>query len=526
MQFNHARKRLTSAACAIASGLTLCAGIARAQFNQFQTAFGNANTEGGGSNVILTTQDGGIIPTWDENLILVSDTRGATGDSDIYVAKLDPCGDLIWAKTYDLEGIDHGRKIRQCPDGGYIIVGFRERIKGNSRDRDAFLMKINSLGTVQWAKTYGTKGTSSSKWDEGKDVRVDAAGNIYACGTTRSTGAGDVDGWIWSTTSLGTPRWGNAIGGFNVDVLNALELGCDGGVIATGTTSSFSDPDYDNDLWIVKVDAITGNLNYATIHGAEGAEEGKGLAMDGDGIHFYVVGYTAGDGGPGMDALAGQFYCETGLCQFALNYGGTNNNDICFNDVVYDPTSPNPGLWIAGSDAVVGLGSSALRLVRLATPTLTTVWGKSYYGTSYSEFGYSLTPTLFDNNPRYGLAAVGSTGSFGQGNRDIYTVGTNLTGESGCNEHDAIPPYKDYHPYKNDYVTPTVTVYRPVLDSAYSADDASDFTSICSACHPQGIIAPPAGGNGDLSRNDASPRGTVEHVRVDLRSVTLLPDAR
>jgi hypothetical protein len=517
MQFNNARKRITLAACAVTTGLTLCAGAAHAQFNQFQSAFGNANTEGGGLTPVITTQDGGIIPTWDENLIQVSDTRDANGNFDIYVAKLDLCGDILWAKTYDLGGNDHSRKIRQypLPDGGYAIVGYTDR----GQDRDAFLMRINSIGGVVWAKTYGVTGRNKS--EEGKDLRVDAAGNIYACGTSRSAGAGDVDGWIWSTFPNGNPRWGNLFGGFDVDVLNALELGCNGSVIATGSTSSFSPPDYDIDLWIVKVDQITGNFNYSTIHGAEGSEEGKGIAIDSDGVRFYVVGFAAGDGGPGVDALAGQFYCETGLCQLARNFGGVNNNDICFNDVIFDPASvasPSPGLWITGSDAMAGPGSSATRLVRLTAPGLTSTWGKLYYGSTYSEFGYSLTTTLFDNNPRYGLAVVGSTGSFGQGNRDIYTIGTDLNGVSGCNEENSIPPYKDYQPYKNDYVTPTITLFQPLLTTTYSSQETSGFTTICSACHPS-MIAPPEGGRGDLSRNEAG-QG-VEHVRVDLQSASL-----
>lgn len=58
-----------------------------------------------------------------------------------------------WSKIY-VGGGDHEGvwNIRPTPDGGYIIEGETFSFGGY---KEMFVMKLNYLGEVEWARTYG-----------------------------------------------------------------------------------------------------------------------------------------------------------------------------------------------------------------------------------------------------------------------------------------------------------------------------------------------------------------------------------
>lgn len=64
-----------------------------------------------------------------------------------------PATEVTWAKSYDAGGIEKSGTILKTSDGGYIMEGQTD-IWGSSNE-DFLLIKIDPCGNIEWAKTYG-----------------------------------------------------------------------------------------------------------------------------------------------------------------------------------------------------------------------------------------------------------------------------------------------------------------------------------------------------------------------------------
>jgi hypothetical protein len=96
--------------------------------------------------------NGSIEPTNDGGYIFCGTTESfGTGDSDIWVVKIDNQGNVEWQNTYGdtLNYQSWGSYISITNDGGYIISG-----GGAGGLNSGELIKLNHSGIVQWRKTY------------------------------------------------------------------------------------------------------------------------------------------------------------------------------------------------------------------------------------------------------------------------------------------------------------------------------------------------------------------------------------
>lgn len=126
-------------------------------------------------------------------------TPFATGTSEIFVAKLDPNGNGIWAKrAYGQSAIDRGYDITLDSSKNVFITGyfneggsvgatisFNNIICTSYGERDIFIFKLDSLGDAIWGYSAGTGPTSD---DEGRDLAIDKQGNCYLTGTVALNG--------------------------------------------------------------------------------------------------------------------------------------------------------------------------------------------------------------------------------------------------------------------------------------------------------------------------------------------------
>lgn len=63
--------------------------------------------------------------TSDNGILIASSTKSyGAGGADVFVAKLDFSGNLLWSKAYGGTGNEESRYIREISDGGIIIGGF------------------------------------------------------------------------------------------------------------------------------------------------------------------------------------------------------------------------------------------------------------------------------------------------------------------------------------------------------------------------------------------------------------------
>ncbi|MEP7320035.1 MAG: T9SS type A sorting domain-containing protein, partial [Panacibacter sp.] len=95
-----------------------------------------------------------------------------------FIIKSDQYGNIIWSKDYSNSKQSSFRKIRKTDDNGYIILGFgRDTRYGSSFFQ---LLKIDSIGNVEWSKSYNNKSSTSCIPENIKQL---SDGSYVICGT-------------------------------------------------------------------------------------------------------------------------------------------------------------------------------------------------------------------------------------------------------------------------------------------------------------------------------------------------------
>jgi hypothetical protein len=112
------------------------------------------------------------------------------GDDDAFIAKFNSGGILQWATYFGNNGLDRGVGMvdsignvyltgRTQSKNGISLGGYQNSFGGG--DDDAFLVKFNSSGILQWATYFGGGAN-----EIGTSCSVDLKGNVYLAGVTNS----------------------------------------------------------------------------------------------------------------------------------------------------------------------------------------------------------------------------------------------------------------------------------------------------------------------------------------------------
>ncbi|HAD32907.1 MAG TPA: hypothetical protein DCF44_00095 [Chitinophagaceae bacterium] len=114
-------------------------------------------------------------------------TLTSNGATDIFIAKLNANGNLVWAKSFGSVSLDYAFDI-DCESGGdfFITGGFRQTMTlmpnitiTSTGGLDLFTAKFNTNGDCLWAKT--ATGLTS---DYGNEIVVGDNNNICVVGNT------------------------------------------------------------------------------------------------------------------------------------------------------------------------------------------------------------------------------------------------------------------------------------------------------------------------------------------------------
>ncbi len=143
-----------------------------------------------------------------------------SGASDYWIVKIDGLGTKQWDKRFGGIKEDAMFALRETRDGGYLLGG--HSLSGISGDKtaanwdstltttDCWIIKINSVGTKQWDKTFGGKGT-----DNFGSIAQTKDNGFLLTGDSRSAAGGNKSennlgywqSWIVKTDSVGTLLW-------------------------------------------------------------------------------------------------------------------------------------------------------------------------------------------------------------------------------------------------------------------------------------------------------------------------------
>jgi hypothetical protein len=171
------------------------------------------------------------------------------GNSDVYLIKTDPNGNVTWSRTYGNTGIDAAYDVRQTLDGGFILAGKTRNSNpsGNSQD-DVLLLKISSGGVLTWSKSYG-----GLQDDVGESVLQLPDSSYVVAGYTKSYGNGNWDVYLFKVNKNGVTEWARTYGGAGEDKAYSLAaVPYDAGFLLCGHTNSFGAGGFD--AYLIKTD--------------------------------------------------------------------------------------------------------------------------------------------------------------------------------------------------------------------------------------------------------------------------------
>jgi len=278
-------------------------------------------TYGGSSQEELNT----ITPTSDSGYLLGGYTSSNDGDiqsgnygiSDYWVVKINSAGTIEWEQTYGGTGRDGLYSTITTSDGGYLLGGYTKSNdgdiqSGNHGNKDYWVVKINSSGTIEWEQTYG-----GSIIDYLYSTISTSDGGYLLGGYTESND-GDIqsgnhgtdDYWVVKINSTGTLEWEQTYGGSEEDIIRSQIMTSDGGYLLCGYTDS-NDGDIQSgnhgsgDYWVVKVNS-TGTIEWEQTYGGGGSDELYSTNPTTD-SGYLLGGYTSSNDGDIQSGNHGDF---------------------------------------------------------------------------------------------------------------------------------------------------------------------------------------------------------------------------
>jgi hypothetical protein len=228
---------------------------------------------GGGGQIcycIKPTTDGGSISCGTSRFGNVSgDISIVYGDNDAWIVKLDALGTIMWEKSI---GGKSAYSVQQTADGGYIISGDRDTLVNSISNHDCWIAKLNGGGSIEWEKTYGgTAGDYAYSIAQTTDGGYIIAGQTLSSDGDISNYHGTGDCWIIKLDSEGNLVWQKALGGSLQDVAYDAKQTTDGGFIVSGSTSSIDgnviNPLHYSGAWLIKLDA-NGSIVWQKVYGS------------------------------------------------------------------------------------------------------------------------------------------------------------------------------------------------------------------------------------------------------------------
>ena len=309
------------------------------------------------------------------------------GFTDIFIAKYDSTGNLIWAKGIGGSGDDKAFSIDTDDAGNVYLaanfyspvieVGAYEFINAGNVG-DILLVKFDTKGNILWATREGGPGLEIPY-----AICVDAIGNSIVTGRFSSLSidfgeftlkqAGSMDVFIVKYNPEGNILWAKGAGGTSNDEGYAIDTDLEGNIYVGGyfnQNAKFESVSLSTsgqaDAFLVKYDAL-GNLLWAKKAGGNNADRITGLTVDESG-NCYVSGYFESDSVVfGATALK-NFYSQGIDNSFIAKYNSEGNpvwaqaingksklNGIAMN---------SQGIYACGvfSDNSLNFGSSVLDL--------------------------------------------------------------------------------------------------------------------------------------------------------------------
>ncbi|MHA1110176.1 MAG: hypothetical protein ACTSRE_03700 [Promethearchaeota archaeon] len=322
------------------------------------------------------------------------------GESDAWVVKVDEEGNHQWNYTYGGTGEDVVLSIIVTPDGGYALTGLTESF-GNG-EWDAWLIKIDNTGQIQWNQTYG-----GFEKDYGGSLSLTLDVGYVICGYTESFGLGARDFYLIKTDNLGNLLWNKTFGGYDSERGSSVIIAPDGGFLLIGITeTSYTDS---QDVWVVKTDSNGTHLWNRTFGGSNIDGPYAGISSPDGG--FVITGKTESFGAGNSDAWLLKIDHD-GFHEWNRTFGGP---ELDYTTTII--VANDNGYVLAGRTASFGEGGEDMWLIK--TDSAGELEFDQTFGGIYADVAYGV---IENGSDRFALA--GRTSSYGAGAADIWFITT------------------------------------------------------------------------------------------------------
>lgn len=304
-------------------------------------------------------------------------TRTSAGQQDVFIAKYDSSGNILWVTDFGGSLNDVPNAISVYGDNVCVTGLFRgtvdfdpgvgSEIRTASGDADIFLVKFNgTTGAFEWVVTMGGSGTANE--EAGVGVALYSNASVYLTGVFEGTNV--------NFNPLGTPSYLSATGDMN--------------------------------MFIAKYSS-SGSLQWARSIGSLTQDDEGGQGIIADANNVYVCGAFAGncDFNPGiaggtLTSTGGQdgfiaSYTAGGTYRWARRIGGPLNDEV--TDIAMDQSENIAvtgtvfgNVTYTGGSFTTSAGSQDILLARL-TGSGTFLWANPLGGPGANDKGYAVSMT-------------------------------------------------------------------------------------------------------------------------------------
>jgi len=288
------------------------------------------------------------------------------GSSDLFLAKYNPQGGVVWAKSAGGTNADTATAMAKDGNGNIIITGYFKSasitfgtitltnadVSGTTND--IFIVKYDALGNVIWAVSYGGSGD-----DNANDIAIDSYNNINLVGKFNSTNLvlgtanlSNVGGWdvfYAQFDASGNPVWAHSASDVDTETANAVTVDGYDNIYITGSFNGSSltfglitlNRVFDYDAYIVKVSS-SGTALWAYSAGDFGTDIGVDIVADATNSIYLTGNFNSGTMTIGSTMLTNSGsndvftvkYDTAGTAMWAKNTAGTG--DELVNKINFD----------------------------------------------------------------------------------------------------------------------------------------------------------------------------------------------
>lgn len=405
------------------------------------------------------------------NIYVVGATNGSWGTprnpyssgTDGFVAKLDSEGGLQWNTFLGSDAMDEARAIARDVDGSLYVCGFSVQtwgapINGHAGGQDVFACRLDADGYLFW-NTFLGGGDDDVSWAvvlDGDDHLLIAGNSNGSWGTPVDSYTGSWDAFAAELDTDGNRLWNTFMGsdeGLDY-VLDAASDGAGSFYLAGDSTvkawgaplSPFLGSELEN-IFVVKLDG-SGNRTWNTFFGgANWADYGEGIALDGAG-NIYVTGSSYDGWGTPLHPHSGG--AETDIYLAKLDSGGNLLWNTFYGSLSRDESydifvDVSGSIYLAGRavqnwgspvNANVGDDAFVAKFTQTFNVDISAEGGGSVLGNPNQivSFGGNCTPVTAVPDPYHALLNWTGTGGFVTTDQNPLTV-TNVTADMSIVGH-------------------------------------------------------------------------------------------